>query len=189
MFGLNCTTFGCELNKTNASPINKTNASRIATTVPLIITQLLNSLESVPGNQSNTTIFKPQEPNINPTSVTLMGDVTTSTEEEVMSTISYNPSPTGVSSASTSVRGSSTSSIQVTSTPTAPATSSIDSSLTEELESAISNVSSIVSTLRHFHVFHCNPALDKWKGRLEGHQAKSKAHSDLVSIITLILHL
>ncbi len=183
MFGFKCTTFGCERKTTYAS--------RIATTVPLNITQHLNSSEPAPGNQSNTTIFTPQEPNINSTSVASMGDLTTSTEEEVMSTISYNPIPTGVSSASTSVResssiqmvsimsttgvssastsvrGSSTSSIQVTSTPTAPATSSVDSSLAEELESAILNVSSIVSTLRNFHVFHCNPALDKWKGRLE----------------------
>ncbi len=133
VFGLNCTTFGCELNETHAS--------RIATTVPLNITQHLNSSEPVPGNQSNTTVFTP-ELNICTTSVALMDDVTTSTEEEVMSTISYNPTP---------------------------ATSSIDSLLAEELEFAISNVSSIVSTLRHFHVFHCNPALDKWKGRLEGH--------------------
>ncbi len=162
MFGLKCTTFGCEHRTTYAS--------RIATTVPLNITQHLNFSEPVPGNQSNTTIFTPQEPNINFTSVASMGDLTTSPEEEVMS---YNPSPTGVSSASTSVRestiqvasiisptgvysastsvqGSSTSSIQVTSTPTA---SSVDSSLAEELESAISNVSSIVSiyTLRNFH--------------------------------------
>ncbi len=199
MFGLKCTTFGCELDNTKAS--------RIATTVPLNITQLLNSSEPVPGNQSNTTIFTSQEPNINSTSVASMADLTTSTEEEVMSTNSYNRSPTGVSSAntsvrgsssiqvasiisptgvssastsvresssiqvasiisltrvysaSTSVRGSSTSSIQVTSTPTASATSSVDSLLAEELESAISNVSSIVSTLRNFHVFSLQSCL------------------------------
>ncbi len=135
VFGLSCTTFGCE--KTT------TEASRIATTVPLNITQLL-SLMPVPGNQSTTT---QPEVEINITSATSMG------KEEVMSTISHSPSPTGVSSASTSVRGSSTSSIQVVSTPTAPATSSIDSSLAEELESTISNVLSIVSILRNVHVF------------------------------------
>ncbi len=135
VFGLKCTTFGCE--KTT------TNASRIATTVPLNITQLL-SLMPVPGNQSTTT---QPEVKINITSATSMG------KEEVMSTFSHSPSPTGVSSASTSTPGSSTSSIQVASTPTAPATSSIDSSLAEKLESAISNVLSIVSMLRNVYVF------------------------------------
>ncbi|XP_064406870.1 adhesion G protein-coupled receptor L3-like isoform X2 [Halichondria panicea] len=79
VFGLNCTTFGCEKRKTDAS--------RIATTVPLNITRLLET-------------FK---------------DITTSTEEEVMTAT------------------------------TAPATSSIDSSLAEELESTISNVLSIIN--------------------------------------------
>ncbi len=87
VFGLNCTTFGCEERKTDAS--------RIATTIPLNITRLLET-------------FK---------------DITTSTEEEV------------------------------TTATTAPATSSIDLSLAKQLESAISNILSIVSTLKNFHVF------------------------------------
>ncbi|XP_064406828.1 uncharacterized protein LOC135351685 isoform X5 [Halichondria panicea] len=128
MFGLKCTTFGCERIMTKAS--------RIATTVPLNITQP-SILVPVPGNQSTTA---QPELKISITSATSMGK-----ELEIMSTISHSPSPTGVSSASTSVRGSSTSSIQVASTPTAPATSSIDLSLTKELESAISNVSSIIN--------------------------------------------
>ncbi len=134
VFGLNCTTFGCELNRTDAS--------RIATTVPLNITQLLEKFKgistnnssaenasnySVPvqGNQSNATVFNICYPelNINPTSVTPM-DVTPMDR-------------------------------------TAPPTSSIDSSLAEELESAILIVLKIVSTLRNLHVFHCLPALDK----------------------------
>ncbi len=201
VFGLKCTTFGCEKRTTFAS--------RIATTVPLNITKFSSSSKPIPSNQSNATVFTPPELNIYTTYVASMGDLTTSTEEVVMSTIFHSPSPTGVSSASASVPGSSTSSIQVASimsttgvssastsvpesstssiqvasimsttgassaisastsvrgscsiqlisTPTAPATSSVDSSLAEELEFAISNVSSIVSKL---YVFHCYPTL------------------------------
>ncbi|XP_064406818.1 adhesion G-protein coupled receptor G2-like isoform X2 [Halichondria panicea] len=118
VFGLNCTTFGCELNRTDAS--------RIATTVPLNITQFLEKFNgistnnssaenasnySVPvqGNQSNATVFNICYPelNINPTSVTPM-DVTPMDR-------------------------------------TAPPTSSIDSSLAEELESAILIVLKIIN--------------------------------------------
>ncbi len=172
MFGLNCTTFGCELNKTNS-----TKASRLVTTVPLNITQLISTNNSsaenasnypvsVHGNQSNSTIFNVccSEQNdltsdTTSTEENLTLDMTTA--EEVTATTSNMTTAEGVmpttSDMTTAEKGTSTtystSSIQVASTPTAPATSSIDSSLAEELESTISNVSSIVSTMRNLHVF------------------------------------
>ena len=150
MFGLKCTTFGCENTKTEAS--------RIATTVPLNITQLMPVL----GNQSNTTI---PEHKINITSVVSMGDLTTSTEEAVMSTIFHHLSataastfvresssiqvvsivPTRLSSASTSVRGSSTSSIQVASIMSTTGVSSASTSVRGSSTSSI-QVASIMST-------------------------------------------
>ncbi|XP_064406830.1 adhesion G protein-coupled receptor L3-like isoform X2 [Halichondria panicea] len=150
VFGLKCTTFGCENTKTEAS--------RIATTVPLNITQLM----PVPGNQSNTTISKHK---INITSVVSMGGLTTSTEEAVMSTIFHHLSataastsvresssiqvvsivPTRLSSASTSVRGSSTSSIQVASIMSTTGVSSASTSVRGSSISSI-QVASIMST-------------------------------------------
>ncbi len=138
VFGLNCTTVGCELDNTKAS--------RIATTVPLNITQLLE------GNNSSTYINDSQ-----------LSEPVHGNQSNATATFCYPVTSTGE---------------EVTTVMTAPATSSVDSSLAEELDS-------IVSTLIKKFA-HCNPALDKWKGRLERHQAKSKAHS---SIITLILDL
>ena len=160
MFGLNCTTFGCE--KTT------TEASRIATTVPLNITQLLEMFNGISINNSSAESDLTTSTEEEVTATT--SDVTT--EEEVTSTTSdmttaEEVTPT-TSDMTTAEKGTlttySTSSIQVASTPTAPVTFSIYSSLVEELESAISNVLSIASTMRKFTCFfYCHPALDKWK--------------------------
>ena len=144
MFGLNCTTFGCE--KTT------TEASRIATTVPLNITQLLEMFNGISINNSSAE-----------------SDLTTSTEEEVTPTTSdmtieeevttTTSDMTTAEEVTTITSDMTTTSVQVASTPTAPATSSIDSSLAEELESAISIISSIVSTLKNLHVFSLSSCL------------------------------
>ncbi len=235
MFGLKCTTFGCELNKTKAS--------RIATTVPLNITQFLESFKGIStnnsraeksrqlskDNHSNATVFNVcySESNIKPTSMgttsteeEVTSDMTTAEEvtpttsdmttaEEVTSTTSdmttaeeVTPTASDITTAEevtsttsdmttaeevTSTTSDMTTAEEVTSTTSdittaeevtsttsdittaeevtsttsdmttaeevTSTTSDIDLSLDEELESAISNVSSMVSAMRNLHVF------------------------------------
>ncbi|XP_064406825.1 uncharacterized protein LOC135351685 isoform X2 [Halichondria panicea] len=128
VFGLNCTTFGCELNRTDAS--------RIATTIPLNITQLLSSSEPFPNNQPNTTIVNICYPEqiINPTS---MG--ATSTEEKVTSDITTAEEVTPTTSDMTTAEEvTSTTSDMTTAEEVTPTTS--DMTTAEEVTTTTSDM-------------------------------------------------